>query len=307
MFRTFTACLSLFAALALASGCSIKRMAANSVGASLVGSGGTFSSDNDPELVRDALPFSLKLIETLLDISPDNRNLLLAACKYFTMYSYAFVDQEADKHQETDYAHFRAQKVRARNLYLRAKDYGLRGLEDSRKDFASSAKRGGENLQKALSGMKKKDVELLYWTGMAWTAGVNLGKDDPALMVDLSSSEALIFRAFDLDPDFDNGAIHSFLVTYMGSRPEAMGGSKPKAREHFEKVVALTQGLSAGPYVSWAESLSIPAQDRAEFQTMLKKALAVDVDKKPDWRLQNLIYQNRAKWLLSQEDDLFVD
>jgi len=39
---------------------------------------------------------------------------------------------------------------------------------------------------------------------------------------------------------------------------------------------------------------------------LLKKALAVDADARPEWRLTNLIMQRRARWLLSREDELFV-
>jgi predicted anti-sigma-YlaC factor YlaD len=291
----------------LLSGCSIKKMAVNSIGNGLAGSGGSFASDDDIQLVKDATPFSLKLIESLLDMVPDNRNLLMAACKNFTMYSYAFVEADADKLEESDYNACLKGRTRAKKLYLRALGYGLRGLEVSHKGLDKAARKGGEDLKKALLKTNKKDVELLYWTGMCWAAAVNRGKDDPALVADLASAEALVFRAFDLEPDFDNGAIHSFLITYMGGRSEAMGGSKVKAKEHFEKAVELTGGLSAGPYVSWAETMSVSAQDKKDFRAALKKALAIDVDKKPEWRLQNLIYQERARWLLTREKELFLD
>jgi hypothetical protein len=39
---------------------------------------------------------------------------------------------------------------------------------------------------------------------------------------------------------------------------------------------------------------------------LLKKALAVDPDARPEWRLMNLVMQRRARWLLSREDELFV-
>ena len=61
------------------SGCSVKRMAVNKVGNALAGSGTTFASDDDPELVKAAVPFSLKLMESLLNESPRHEGLLLAA------------------------------------------------------------------------------------------------------------------------------------------------------------------------------------------------------------------------------------
>lgn len=297
----------LLALALLLGGCSIKKMAVNSIGNGLASSGGSVSSDDDIQLVRDATPFSLKLIESLLDMVPDSRNLLLAACRNFTMYSYAFVEADADRLEDTDYAACVKGRLRAKKLYLRALGYGLRGLSTSVKGFDSYARKGGDEFKAALKKFKKKDVELLYWTGMSWAAAVNRGKDDMALFAELQFAGDLILRAFELEPDFENGALHSFLITWMGGRPEAMGGSKAKAKEHFEKAVALTGGLSAGPYVSWAETMSVSAQDKKGFRETLKKALAIDVDKKPEWRLQNLIYQERAKWLLTREKELFLE
>ena len=72
-------------------GCSVKQMAVNSLAETLCESNSVFASDNDPELIRQALPFSLKLIEGLLAESPNNRNLLLAASSGFTQYAYALV------------------------------------------------------------------------------------------------------------------------------------------------------------------------------------------------------------------------
>ena len=82
--------------------CSVKRIAVNKLGNALASGGTTFTSDEDPELVRDALPFSLKLIESLLAESPRHRGLLLAAASGFTPYAYAFVQEEADEIQDSD-------------------------------------------------------------------------------------------------------------------------------------------------------------------------------------------------------------
>jgi predicted anti-sigma-YlaC factor YlaD len=40
---------------------------------------------------------------------------------------------------------------------------------------------------------------------------------------------------------------------------------------------------------------------------MLDAALAVNVDAAPEYRLANIVAQQRARWLLSRIDDLFVE
>ena len=89
-------------ALLAASGCSIRHFAVNQLGDALAGGGGTFASDNDPELVKAAVPFSLKLMESLINESPKHPKLLLAASSGFTQYAYAFVQEEADELEDTD-------------------------------------------------------------------------------------------------------------------------------------------------------------------------------------------------------------
>ena len=53
--------------LYLSIGCSIKSMAINTIGETFSEGASVFASDEDPELVRDALPFSLKMMELLLE------------------------------------------------------------------------------------------------------------------------------------------------------------------------------------------------------------------------------------------------
>ena len=68
-------------ALLLSTGCSIKRVAINQLGNALASGGSTFTSDDDPELVEAAIPFGLKLYESLLAESPKHTGLLLAAAR----------------------------------------------------------------------------------------------------------------------------------------------------------------------------------------------------------------------------------
>jgi predicted anti-sigma-YlaC factor YlaD len=133
-----------------------------------------------------------------------------------------------------------------------------------------------------------------------------VSKDDPELVADQTIVEALIDRALQLNPDYDFGAIHNFLITYESVRQTASGDFAVRSRQHFEHAVALTSGQSAAPYVALAETVSVSKQDSEEFESLLKKALAVNPDARPEWKLVNLVMQRRARWLLTREDLLFA-
>ena len=100
--KTISNLLLVSAILACTPACSVKKIAVNKLGNALASGGTTFTSDDDPELVRDALPFSLKLMESLLAESPRHRGLLFATASGFTPYAYAFVQEEADEIEDRD-------------------------------------------------------------------------------------------------------------------------------------------------------------------------------------------------------------
>jgi predicted anti-sigma-YlaC factor YlaD len=284
-------------------GCSIRRMAVNRLGDAMAGSGEVFASDDDPELIKAAAPFSLKLMEALLQESPRHQGLLFATSSGFTQYTYAFVQQDADEMADKDVAAAAALRSRARRLYLRARNYGLRGLEVNHKGFRQALSR---DPQAAVRMTRVKDVRLLYWTSVSWAAAIADSKDQPDLIADQPKVEAMIDRALVLDESFDHGAIHSFLISYEMSRRGGVGSPAERARRHFERAVQLSGGQLAGPYVAMAESVAVQQQNLAEFKSLLNQALAIDPDAKPEWRLANLIMQQRARWLLSRTDDLFL-
>lgn len=297
--QTALAGVALSLLLAAVSGCSMQRLVAGKAADTLAGSGATYASDDDPELVEAALPFSLKLMESVLASTPGHRGLLAATCAGFTQYAYAFVQQEADVIALKDTDRAWAGWTRARRLYLRARDYGLRGLDAALPDFSTDL-RADRTAAAARAG--PAEVDLLYWTAVSWAAAISLGKDDPALVAELPIVSALIDRALAVDGDWDRGAIHAFLVTYTMVRPDVEGDRTALARRHFERAVELAQGRAVAPHLSWAEAVCVPREDRACFGQSLAAALAIDPDDDPPTRLANTILQRRAAWLLANED-----
>ena len=294
-----------FALLLLVSsvGCSPRAYVLGRVADGLSAGGEVFASDDDPELVREAVPFALKAEEALLEQQPDHRGLLASLCRGFTQYAAAFVWQDAV--EEEDGKRAAVGKERARRLFLRAKEYGLRGLETTHPGFRD---RIDANPETAAAMAGEEDVPLLFWTAASWSLAISTSGGDPSLLADLPRVETLMRRALALQEDYDQGAIHEYFVAFEGGRPEAMGGSLDEARRHFARAMELGGGQRISPLVTFAETVSVRTQNRGEFLTLLSRALAFDARiKAPEFRLANLLAQRKANWLLGRVDDLFLE
>lgn len=279
----------------------MRRYAINQLGNALAGAGTTFSSDDDPDLIRAAVPFSLKLVESLLAESPRHEGLLLAAARGFTEYAYAFVQEDADELEDTNKVAATAMRARAAKLYLRARNYGLRGLEVKHPGFADRLK---ANPRQAVKELKKSEVPMMYWTAISWGAALSASHDF-AMIPEIPRFEALIDRVLELDEAYDEGTVHTFLITYEMARLNGKGDRAARAKEHFDRAVALGGGHQAGPLVAYAENVLVAQKNKIEFQNMLRQALRIDIHASPENRELNLAAQRRARWLLSRTDKLF--
>lgn len=292
--------------LLLATGCSIRRTAINMVGDALASGNSVYETDEDLELVGAALPFGLKLMESLLAESPDHPGLLLTSCKGFVLYSYAYVHYAAEVAEETDLDRARVLRKRAGRLYLRALKYGLRGLE---KNYPGFEKELYLDPQKAVSriGPKKieRDLPFLYWSAAALGLAISVSRDDAVMLARLPEVEAMMDRGLELDEQWEEGSFHQFKVQLAGAKvgepdPDLIG-------THYERALELSMGRNAGLYLAYAEAVSVPNQDMPEFRSLVQQALDIDPDLNPDNRLLNLIAQRRALWLLTRSDELILD
>jgi predicted anti-sigma-YlaC factor YlaD len=284
-------------------GCSIKTMAVKTVADSLSEGTSSFATDDDPQLIEDALPFGLKTLEGLLAQLPAHRPLLRSLAAGFTSYSAAFIQPEIRGLESLDLHAAREQKVRARRMFLRARDYGLRALETSHPNLRQ---RLMMDPTAALAKTRRAEVPDLYWTAAAWGSAISLGKDQMDLVADVPIVDALVHRALELDEPWDAGSLTEFMIAFE-SRGDAQGGSLERARTYFNRTMELSGGKRISPLVSMAENVSITTQNLAEFETLLDDATAFDCDRHPETRLVNLLAQKRARQLKSLAGSLFLE
>ncbi len=273
----------------------------------LAGSGEStvFTGDDDPELVGDALPFALKTYESLLAEDPGNSALALATGRAFVSYAFAFVQAPADQLPADQVDQQRQMRLRAKKLFLRGRDYVLQGLETRRPGLRAAL--DGTAPSAALRLARPEDADYLYWAGAAWMAAFSADPFDFAQIVTIPRAVALLQQVDSWDSSYGAGAVQEIFITWYGSAPADLGGSEDKARQSFQKALALSRGLRAGPYIALATTVSVKRQDRAEYSSLLEKALAVDVNADIPDRLVNIVNQRRARWLLDHIDDFFLE
>jgi predicted anti-sigma-YlaC factor YlaD len=282
-------------------------MAINAVSNALTGEGGStvFTGDEDPQLVGEALPFAIKMYESLLAANPQHEGLILTTGSLFVMYANAFVQGPAqllpwDRYDERD-----VQYVRAKKLYLRGAAMLASGLEKRYPGFGAAT--GPDQVAAYLGKMKKADVPFLYWIAAGFLSAYSLNPFDLELGRKVPELLAYIDRAYALDPDFNYGALDEFYLLFYASMPEGMGGDRAVVDMYFQRAVEKSGGRSAGPYIAYAQAVCIPAQDYGTFKAYLENALAIDPDAEPANRLVTILAQRKARYLLEEAEHFFLE
>jgi predicted anti-sigma-YlaC factor YlaD len=287
--------------------CSIEKLAVKKAAGMLSGpsSADVFSTDNDPDFVGDALPFAIKLYETLLASVPEHDGLRLRTGSLYIMYANAFVQTPADMTPRRDLETKEYLLDRAKNLYLRGRDILFIALEKKNPQIRRQLRE--RRYAEAMAPFKRADAPLLYWTALGWVAAFSVDPFDMTLGQTVPQTRAMIERVAALEPGYGRGALDAFYVSYYGSLPEYLGGDVAKAREHFAKAQAVAGRTDTSSLIALATTVSVKEQNAAEFKTLLGQVLEFDPDSHPPTRLVNILNRRKARWLLDHIDDFFIE
>jgi hypothetical protein len=307
--RKLLTLLFIFSLFVFSSSCSdtVGRMVINSMANSLGNSNGQSSyaltGEEDPELMGEAFPFMLKMLEIMLESSPDNIDLRLSTVQGFTMYSNQWLAFKAKTLEEDHYDQSVHLSTRSKLLYRRAQKYGLIGLNEIFPNFEQRLIKDQKNL---LLEIDEETVPLVTWTSFSWLAYILGSSDKPQLYAKIPSIIALLKRTLEINDSFDSGILHEFFVGYYGNQTKGNDQFFANAQRHFKKAVEITKGKKCSPYLAWATSVAVKIQNKKLFKEMLTKALEIDSNQNPSFRLANKLCQQQAKWYQKQIEDLFL-
>lgn len=302
----WTWCL-LAAALCLG-GCDLQRLAVDQTADVLYAGSGALDRESDVQFAREALPASLKTLETFLVSAPDNRKLLELVARGYYSYAFGFLegDFERARVEMADEDTINDLNRRAVLHYLRSREYGFELLGKPELKEAAFAN-DEEALKAQLEDLEKEDVPGLFWAGFGWASAINLSQDNPDMVANLGTVELMMKRVVELDEAYFDGGIHLFFGVFYASRPAMFGGNPDKAKVHFDRAMELygRQNLMI-PYL-YARVWAPQVQDKKLFYDLMHRVSTANLEAEPDRRLNNQIAQDRAKFWLEHADELIFE
>ena len=252
-----------------------------------------------PKIVSLYFEKKIKSLERKKILSIDQKRLLL---KTKVEYGFGVLLEESDRILDHDYNLGVQKSQEAHIVFSDAKKVGNSILIISYPKLDSWLS-GETDLQ-----FKINDVSDLYWLAAAYGGAIKSSRGNPFDVVNLPVIKKMLITAIALDPKWGKGALYSAMMSYTSSRPDLFGDALiDSVSSFYAKALIASDSLDASLFVSYAELIDKKFQDRVAFEQKLDLVLNMDVEKDKDFRLSNIIAQERAKWLLSKTDDIFFE
>jgi hypothetical protein len=252
-----------------------------------------------PKIVSLYFEKKIKSLERKKSLSTEQKRLLL---KTKVEYGFGVLLEESDRILDDDY-----------NLGVKKSQEAYIVFSDAKKVGNSILIISYPKLDSWLSGetdlqFKINDVSDLYWLAAAYGGAIKSSRGNPFDVVNLPVVKKLLITAIALDPKWGKGALYSAMMSYTSSRPDLFGDALiDSVSSFYAKALIASDSLDASLFVSYAELIDKKFQDRDAFEQKLDIVLNMDVEKDKDFRLSNIIAQERAKWLLSKTDEIFFE
>jgi hypothetical protein len=288
----------------LSSQCSIRTMAIREVTDLVTDGVPAFERDDDLELVGNALPANIKLLEAMLESDPRNAKLLALLSQMYASYSFGFVEPALD---QANIPNEDAVKTRVNRLYLRGIAYGERALILAAGACEKTIKVATQ-VDACFEAIDRDSVPALFWYGFNLAAYINRNLDNVGALGQGVFIEKAMQRVIALDEKYMFGSAHLLLMAYFGSRPPMMGGSAEKAKDHYDRIKELSKGAFKLADVYYARYVMVQQNNRASFEKLLKPLVndkAESAGEAAGLRLYNAMAKSRAELYLKSIDEYF--
>lgn len=247
--------------------------------------------ESDLDFAEKAIPGNLTLLEALYRAKDkDDDHLAFLLTQGYTGYTLGFVED--------------VDVERAKVLYTRARDYGLKSLKKN-KQFSQSLDQDQAAFKKALQQFSKDDVPMIFWTANAWGNLINVSISDPSILGDLPKVNAMMEFVLKHDETYFYGSAHLYFAAILATTPKNLGGKPDSAKYHFEKCFEIGKNKFVLPHLYMAKSYCVQMQDKELFEKLISTIEETSLEELPEQRLVNAIAKRKAKKLAQRSEELF--
>lgn len=245
-------------------------------------------NNNDLATVEAGGPAYLLMVDSLLYRNPDNEPLLRGASNIYTSYTTFFVKD----------------KARAKKLTEKALSYALRAICIRRPKTCRFREVNFQEFKNTLLPLEIKDVPDLFTLGSAWSAWIQMHREDWNAVAEISRVEAIMKRVIELDEFYQDGGAHLYLGVLETFLPPALGGKPDVGRRHFERALEISKDKNLMVKVLYAQHYARLMFDQKLHDRLLNEVLEAKTDVS-GYTLGNTLAQQRARELLISGKDYF--
>ena len=252
-----------------------------------------------PKLVSVYFERKIEKLEKAKSPDLDSQRLLM---RTKVEYGFGIIMEQASRLIEEDYEQAMAKYEQANKIFSEARDSGILIISKRYPSFNNWLNK------EASIDFNADDMNDIYWLAASIGGCISSSRGDPFELINLPNVGRLLRTGIDINPEWGNGSLFSAMISFTTTRSDLNEIMlRDSVDYYFDKAVLYSDGKDAGPYLTYAESIHKPFQERKNFVDKLNYVINMENKPNNEFELTNLLANSRAKWLLARTEEYFLE
>ena len=252
-----------------------------------------------PKLVSVYFERKIEKLEKTKSPDLDSKRLLM---RTKIEYGFGIIMEQASRLIDEDYSQAMAKYKQANKIFAEARDSGISIISKKYPNFKKWLNK------EASIDFNADDISDIYWLAASIGGCISSSRGNPFELINLPNVGRLLRTGIDINPEWENGSFYSAMISFTTTRSDLNEIMlRDSVDYYFDKAVLFSDGKDAGPYLTYAESIHKPFQERKNFVDKLNYVINMENKPNNEFELTNLLAKSRAKWLLARTDEYFLE
>jgi hypothetical protein len=217
-------------------------------------------------------------------------------------YGFGIIMEQASRLIDEDYKQAMAKYEQANKMFSEARDSGFSIISKRYPSFNNWLNK------EASIDFNADDMNDIYWLAASIGGCISSSRGDPFQLINLPNVGRLLRTGIEINPGWENGSFYSAMMSFTTTRSDLNEVMlRDSVDYYFDKALLFSNGKDAGPYLTYAESIHKPFQERKNFVDKLNYVINMENMPNNEFELTNLLAKSRAEWLLARTDEYFLE